>query len=108
MQYGGRIQLLLSRLRRNQHLSPTSWLSSGRTSGHQNRVSIFPGCLLYAVGKPPLINIGRSESYSISKKSCKSIHLNCEIKHNLNLMVCSIDLKYNELLQYKFLLFFYL
>ena len=28
--------------------------------------------------------------HSISYKSCKPLHLNCEIKHNLNVMVCSI------------------
>ena len=57
---------------RFQCLSPNpSWLASGRTSGHQNLVIIFPwldlwwlkvGCVPYAVGKQPsmpLINLGR-------------------------------------------------
>ena len=32
--------------------------------------------------------------------------LTCKIEHNLNVMVCSIDLKYYEILQFKFLLVF--
>ena len=36
---------------------------------------------------------------SISNESCKPLHLNCEIRHNLNAMICSIDLKYYEILQ---------
>ena len=43
--------------------------------------------------------------HSISKESCKPLHLNCEIKHNLNVMVCSIDLKYYEILQLNFCCF---
>ena len=34
--------------------------------------------------------------HSISNESCKPLHLNCEIKHNLNVMVGSIDSKYYE------------
>ena len=40
--------------------------------------------------KPQILNVIFN---SISNESCKPLHLNCEIKHNLNVMVCSIDLK---------------
>ena len=43
--------------------------------------------------------------HSISNESCKPLHLNCEIKHNLNVMVCFIDLKYYEILQFNFCCF---
>ena len=44
IRYEGRIQLLLKRLPDSKRLFPNlSWLTSGRTSGHQNLVSIFPG-----------------------------------------------------------------
>ena len=35
----------------------------------------------------------------------KPLHLNREIKHNSNVMVCSIDLKYYEILQFNFCCF---
>ena len=41
--YRGRIQLLLKRLPDSSVFHNLSWLMSGRTSGHQNLVSIFPG-----------------------------------------------------------------
>ena len=47
--------------------------------------------------------LDQSSSYYNKKQdclSCKPLHLNCEIKHNLNVMVCSIDLKYYEILQF--------
>ena len=40
-----------------------------------------------------------------SNESCKPLHLNCQIKHNLNVMACSIDLKYYEILQFNFCCF---
>ena len=43
--------------------------------------------------------------HSISNETCKPFHLNCEIKHNSNVMVCSIDLKYYEILQLNFCCF---
>ena len=81
IRYGDRIQLLYGtaeEVARFQRLFPDpSRLTSGRTSNHQNLVSIFPGianclkakpywlvdsgCLPYAVGKQPsipLINLG--------------------------------------------------
>ena len=41
-------------------------------------------------GKQQILNV---IFYSISNESCKPLHLNCDIKHNSNVMVCSIDLK---------------
>ena len=43
--------------------------------------------------------------HGISNESCKPLHLNCEIKHNLNVMVRSIDLKYYQISQFNFCCF---